>query len=151
MRNLISPQEEHLSQIKWISERHHYRNLRMNPEIVQRWIKALRSGKYIKTIGKLRNHREVNCMSALGVLLDITKKETGGRWRGMWFELAPEKGDQYWVPSFAAKKLNIDSHGSFKRKCKLGKGFYSLTDLNDNSSYTLKMMADVVEENFLTK
>lgn len=56
----------------------------MDKRIARRWVKALISGKYKQADGKLKdvqiNGRDSYC--CLGVLCDITRKETGGTWGG---------------------------------------------------------------------
>lgn len=49
----------------------------MNQEIKQRWIEALRSGKYTQTQGNLRDHIGYCC---LGVLCDLYTKEHNEDW-----------------------------------------------------------------------
>lgn len=45
----------------------------MKKEIKKKWVDALRSGKYRKTLGQLRSDR--NCFCALGVLQDLYMKD----------------------------------------------------------------------------
>jgi len=49
----------------------------MRPEIKAAWIAALRSGKYKKTVGDLRNPNGFCC---LGVLCDLHAKANLGFW-----------------------------------------------------------------------
>ncbi len=49
----------------------------MNPEIKERWLKALRSGEYKQARKQLRFHDHYCC---LGVLCDLHSKETGTQW-----------------------------------------------------------------------
>jgi len=52
----------------------------MNQEIKELWIKALRSGKYKQTTGKLKSIESAYC--CLGVLCDIYIEKTGiGKWK----------------------------------------------------------------------
>jgi hypothetical protein len=50
----------------------------VNPEIKQRWLDALRSGKYNQGTGFLR--RKDNEFCCLGVLCDVVKDQTRGEW-----------------------------------------------------------------------
>jgi len=50
----------------------------MNPKIKQKWIKALRSGKYKQGIYELQNEDKFCC---LGVLCDLYTKGTGKMWK----------------------------------------------------------------------
>ena len=56
---------------------------KMNQEIKERWVKALRSGKYEQTDGALcrvsENGKERFC--CLGVLFDVAGGEVGGEWK----------------------------------------------------------------------
>lgn len=49
----------------------------MKPEIKQKWIEALTSGKYEQGRGNLRTGDKYCC---LGVLCDLYTKEKGGEW-----------------------------------------------------------------------
>ena len=52
----------------------------MNQEIKELWIKALRSGKYKQTTGKLKSIEGSYC--CLGVLCDLYTEKTGiGKWK----------------------------------------------------------------------
>lgn len=52
----------------------------MKPEIKKKWIKALLSGKYKQTKGRLKSSRGGYC--CLGVLCDLHRKEVKGEWKG---------------------------------------------------------------------
>jgi hypothetical protein len=52
---------------------------KMNPEVKQKWIEALKSGEYKKGDGTLKTSDNEYC--CLGVLCDVFHKETG---RGEW-------------------------------------------------------------------
>ena len=56
---------------------------KMNQEIKEQWVKALRSGKYEQTDGALcrvsENGKERFC--CLGVLFDVAGGEVGGEWK----------------------------------------------------------------------
>lgn len=51
----------------------------MKQEILNRWVKALRSGEYKKCIGNLKSGNR-HCV--LGVLCDLHARETGNKWEG---------------------------------------------------------------------
>jgi len=63
----------------------------MKPEIKKLWLKALRSGKYLRVSGALKRKRGDGKMGycCLGVLCDIYQKETG---KGIW---TGEEGGDY--------------------------------------------------------
>lgn len=52
---------------------------KMNPEIKQLWLGALRSGEYKQGARCLRSRRGC-ALCCLGVLCDIHAKQTGGEW-----------------------------------------------------------------------
>ena len=101
----------------------------MNKEIKQKWIEALRSGKYKQTRGKLKGRNGAFC--CLGVLCDIQ----GGKW-----ECAKNK---YLLDGFYSsippKKLNA---GIFN--------YAPLVDRNDGleggRAHSFSEIADYIEE-----
>ena len=58
---------------------------RTRREVYQRWISALRSGKYKQERGRLKvtnYHNEVERFCCLGVLCDLASKDGGPEWDG---------------------------------------------------------------------
>lgn len=51
----------------------------MKSEVKELWVAALESGKYKQGRGVLRDDQQQFC--CLGVLADLHRKETGGRWK----------------------------------------------------------------------
>lgn len=102
-----------------------------NPQ--KKWLKALRSGKYRQTRGKLKGKVGHCC---LGVACEIAKKEgvIGGH-----------EGELMYLPYAVAAWLSIRSSGGvFKDK----KGYTrSLANYNDISKYNFKKIADIIEDN----
>ena len=120
----------------------------MEKSIVKRWVKALRSGKYKQAESTLRDLS--NRMCCLGVLCDVTKKETGGDWltRGR-FGKSRCIADGSLLPPFVQKILNISSEGKLKEHHIGGYGskHYTLSGLND-SGLSFKQIANIIEKNF---
>jgi len=85
---------------------------RINPEIILKWLEALKNGKYKQEKRFLKGRGDY--FSVVGVLLDITKDITGGKWNGAWFIPSNErftKGrnqDNYYMPLFVAEKLGCN-------------------------------------------
>ena len=114
----------------------------MNKEIADRWIKALRSGKYPQIQGKLRKEEGFCC---LGVLCDIHDNKQWGDDLGGFSYLSnsgviPEK-----VRKWAGMKSRDGSHlprmGYPERRNR------NLSGLNDNGR-TFEQIADVIEEHW---
>ena len=123
----------------------------MKADIKQKWVAALRSGKYEQTEGVLRNNEGYCC---LGVLCDLYAKETGMEWftnnddftmHGndtmlphevrVWAHLADEFGGYV--------EVETDEGGAANPSYLANP---SLTELNDKWQYDFKQIADVIEE-----
>ena len=101
----------------------------MNPEIKQRWVEALRSGKYEQGRGVLREFRDGKFhYCCLGVLCDL---------------VAPDDWDREWHRNsigFPAQEIT-DEVGLSKHQAGI------LADMNDRHQYTFSQIADYIEEN----
>lgn len=113
----------------------------MNKEIKQKWVKALRSGKYKQTRSKLKSTNGRFC--CLGVLCDIYAKENGLRCSrhndvamGIFdsLELLPDE-----IKDWA----DVDNDPILYLK----EGTKTLTCLNDEDGKSFKEIADLIEEN----
>lgn len=114
----------------------------MKKEIKERWIKALRSGDYRQAKYKLKLNE--NTMCCLGVLCDITKKETGGDWDHNSFGIDGDVTSDV-LPKIIADKLGISYDSQF-----FAKGTSEstqLSELNDTGS-TFRDIANIIDENF---
>jgi hypothetical protein len=118
----------------------------MRPEIKQRWIAALRSGKYQQAKSYLNFNGRFCC---LGVLCDVVKEDVGGKWAQV--EEAPPASmfvvDDVMetgvlppaVLKFAGLHHNPEvrtSNGHLKM----------LSQLNDNDGLSFSEIADLIEE-----
>lgn len=65
----------------------------MNTEVKQKWIDALRSGKYDQGSEKLRSVQGYCC---LGVLCDLYSKEQGSEWEFRGYDETDHKPQDYW-------------------------------------------------------
>lgn len=132
---------------------------KMNPEVKQKWIDALRSGNYEQGSEKLRTVTGYCC---LGVLCDLYSKEQGAEWefRGLdenthqttdyWYfedqsEFLPESVKE-WAglpvvnPSVRVDVTDNDDEDDW---------FYNdeIANLND-SGYTFNELSNVIEQQF---
>ena len=123
----------------------------MNPHIVQKWLKSLKKGKYKQEKRVLKGSG--NYFSVIGVLLDITKDITRGKWHGNWFLPSSEKftkgGNQscYSMPVFAAKKLGFRH---LKNDYPLGHGLKSSNIETLNEQYNFDELTEVIKTEYLT-
>jgi hypothetical protein len=134
-----------------------------NREVIQLWIDALRSGKYLQASMCLRDpaegpFRRDDRFCCLGVLCDLYLKspegqESGARWNAHQFIhpeadtaslIAPEPV-RYWAglphrnPRIEGLRLPDDEPGQV----------HNLSSLNDDGGWTFKQLADLIEERFL--
>lgn len=103
----------------------------MKKEAAQKWVEALRSGKYKQGVGMLRNAKDEYC--CLGVLCDING-------------FSPMYTDFY-VPKELQSILEMKSSiGTFKSANKF-QNEYNLSKLNDDGVSFLGI-ADLIEKNW---
>jgi hypothetical protein len=116
----------------------------MNKNIMKKWVKALRSGKYRKTTGDLckvaQNGNKSYC--CLGVLTDLYNKEN----KRCPVETVGEKDLSHWVMDWSGMH---SSFGSLKYGYS-DKTITSLSELNDcnKAKRSFKRMADIIEKNW---
>jgi hypothetical protein len=108
----------------------------MKKSIKKKWVAALRSGEYEQGTGKLRDGDTYCC---LGVLCDIHRKETGGRWR-----LEKYRAENLRLPDEVVSWAGL--------KSKSPAVFYENEDqylsvLNDDIECNFDQIADAIEEN----
>lgn len=107
----------------------------MNKTIKQKWLKALRSGKYKQTQGYLKNEGGYCC---LGVLCDLAAKEGIGTWDGDYFSSGYITVDGL-LPARVMKWAGLSrNYGITYKKS-------TLDSLNDNGS-SFKEIADIIEK-----
>lgn len=130
----------------------------MNTEVKEKWIAALRSGKYEQGSEKLRSVTGYCC---LGVLCDLYSQEQNQEWefRGAfeeentqpmdyWYfdgqgEFLPETVREWAGLSIASPKVKVNVTGEDDED----DWFYNneIANLND-SGYTFNALADLIEE-----
>lgn len=130
----------------------------MKTEIKQKWVDALRSGKYEQGSEKLRSHQGYCC---LGVLCDLYSQEQNTEWdfhgayeeentpMDYWYfdgesEFLPESVREWAGFSVASPQVKVyvtdDDEDDW---------FYNedIANLNDNG-YTFNALADLIEQQF---
>ena len=119
----------------------------MKPEIKKRWVRALRSGKYIQGRNNLRPSEDRFC--CLGVLCDIARKEGVGDWGfgSSAIEFVPKSGRRYSTigapPTAVLKWAGLTGMNSvYIRKHRA-----TLAVLNDGKKKSFKEIADIIEKN----
>jgi hypothetical protein len=125
----------------------------LNRKQFDKWIKALRSGKYKQTTGTLQNKEGYCC---LGVACELFIPKNKRQFESDWIE--DEDGDEKEVIStflngdlpeeqkYAPKWLK-DINTDFENRSNLG----DLTLLNDNKRWSFKEIADALVEAFPEK
>ena len=107
----------------------------MKEEIKDRWVEALRSGKYQQGQGTLKYGESFCC---LGVLCDLHAKETGVDW-----EYDPRRNAQKYLGNTGVPPVKVHSWAGIRHKAN-----EVLTNLNDARGYTFEQIADWIEENW---
>ncbi len=127
----------------------------MNKRVKNKWVKALRSGKYKKTTGALRKNlgKDKVGYCCLGVLCDLYAKEVGGTWNSTSdFVVSKKEISISVLPQSVRDWAGLkSSEGDFgvegvKRKTK-GSKYSTLTDINDvMEKKGFNYIADVIEK-----
>lgn len=106
----------------------------MNPEIKQRWLEALRGGRYTQGRGQLRNENQ--CFCCLGVLCDISGL---GRW---------DPDNSYVMPGDPAGSSGL-SYPPLSLQAEIGLPIQArnvLAAMNDSQARSFAAIADWIEE-----
>jgi hypothetical protein len=131
----------------------------MNPEVKQKWIDALRSGKYDQGSEKLRSVTGYCC---LGVLCDLYSKEQGAEWefhgiietnlqpQDYWYfegesEFLPESVKEWAGLPVGNPSVRVDVTDNADED----DWFYNdeIANLND-SGYTFNELSELIEQQF---
>jgi hypothetical protein len=120
-------------------------NWPMDPDIKERWIKALRSGKYEQDQGFLRTPDGYCC---LGVLSDLYAKDNDLKWlRANWVYRLEGSDNDTWLTSHIVAWAKLNS----KILVEKATGYeiivdqYDLAKMNDDD-VSFSEIADVIEE-----
>lgn len=114
----------------------------MNPEVKEKWLKALRSGEYIQARAALRNKDSYCC---LGVLCDLYRKEVGGEWIEEYTNfdqtfIAEGISESYFLPLQVQEWAGLSSHRGWESSDRED----SLADMNDTGR-SFEEIAQVIE------
>jgi uncharacterized protein YeaC (DUF1315 family) len=127
---------------------------KMNPEVKQKWIAALRSGKYEQGSEKLRS---VSGYCCLGVLCDLYAKEHNTEWEFRGYGGTNLQPQDYWYYEGESEYLpeSVMEWSGVKVNCPQvrvdvddeDEWFYheTLADLND-SGHTFNDLSKLIEE-----
>jgi len=112
----------------------------MKTELKEKWIKALRSGRYKQGMGTMRskigNYKFEYC--CLGVLCNIVNRRKWTQRGGVTFHQYEfqEESETAVIPCNLRKHIGLEN-----------KEERSLIDMNDRSNKSFKEIADYIEEN----
>lgn len=125
----------------------------MNPKVKQKWVEALRSGKYKQTRGVLRRRGGSYC--CLGVLCEIAREEgiVDRRWESRYKEYVyfnpvfPPDSNSCDLPEAVVRWSGLDSSDP---EVDIPRGIdkQTLASLNDELKYSFSKIADVIEQQF---
>lgn len=129
----------------------------MKKKYADKWVKALRSGKYSQTRLRLKNSSNSYC--CLGVLCEVVKDEVGGVWKSSGskckefvIEGGPTKSDSVddtHLPASVQKLVGLKSpEGAGVIAVKNKEEFDCLIAMNDKGRMTFKEIALVIEKNW---
>ena len=130
--------------------------MEMNPEVKQKWVDALRSGKYEQGSEKLRSMSGYCC---LGVLCDLYAQEHDTQWEFRGNEETNLQPMDYWYFEDQSEFVpeSVMNWAGFSLNCPVVKidveeedednWFYheGLADLND-SGYTFNELSNLIEQ-----
>ena len=121
----------------------------MNPIIKEKWLTALRSGKFKQGKEELRTLENKFC--CLGVLCDIYRKETKlGKWgknRFNRFHFTNTKKNNQKFEDQGVLPLSVQQWAELPERNPSIYKQMSLANLNDSGS-TFQEIADIIEKNF---
>lgn len=126
----------------------------MKKDIKAKWVKALRSGKYKKTQGGLKDTKGYCC---LGVLTNLYIKETKkGKWvkEGLHYSFVGknEEGEEALLPRAVQRWAGFQTSSPHLKKSVEVEGSYgktfqdSLVGINDDTKKNFKFIADAIEK-----
>jgi hypothetical protein len=114
---------------------------KMNPEVKQEWLKALRSGEYTQGRNVLKSNNTFCC---LGVLCDLHAKHTNAEWKSVdraiyGFNAYSYEGAELTLPPEVMQWAGLPSNN-------VEVDGNTLTFRNDHKKMTFSEIADVIEE-----
>ena len=121
----------------------------MKKEVMKKWVKALRSGKYKRGSGWLKQDTPTGVRHCcLGVLCEITPGVTWrkkGELSRIYVANSGEGEDTMSLPYEVKQYAGMDtSFGYIKGR----RGKDSLDDINDSGKYSFNQIADIIEKHW---
>ena len=110
-------------------------------EIIEDWVKNLRSGEYEQGKYKLVNEGKFCC---LGVLANTLVKKEIGKWENCVYKLDEVDSSSICLSNKTVNLLGFD-------KDIYDQNYKPLWQLNDRDDYTFDQIANVIEEQILPK
>lgn len=121
----------------------------MNKRVRLKWIRALESGKYKQTRGKLKSRNGSFC--CLGLLCELYRKE---HLRATWEPCVVPGGSPTFLGNSGTLPPEVTSWAGFVGRCTdnpsiatRGTQHISAVDANDDHKYSFKKIAKAVREN----
>lgn len=115
---------------------------KMNQEVKQKWVAALRSGEYTQGQGSLKNAKSEYC--CLGVLCDVAKKE--GQEvveKYLTFEGVYAFDGKWLFPPHSVRDwAQLSTEAPYVL---VGAGMERLDHLNDSGDFSFNQIADLIE------
>ena len=115
---------------------------KMNQEVKQKWVAALRSGEYTQGQGSLKNAKSEYC--CLGVLCSVAKKEGlevvekyNTKLESYTFD-----GDRTFLPYSVRDWAQLSTEAPYVL---VGAGMERLDHLNDSGDFSFDQIADLIE------
>jgi len=124
----------------------------MNKDIADKWVAALRSGKYSQTVGRLCADTSDEGLAetsycCLGVLCDLHAKETGGgEWVG--YEYFCDSGVGFEIPPDEVVKWAGANSPNPEVPVRLGYRPLTIAELNDAREWSFDRLADLIERHW---
>ena len=149
---LLRSNNRTVSETQISDARKEYEARKHDPVIINQWVTAILSGEYFQERRFLKAKNNYRYFSVLGILCEITKDLTGGKWNGCWFLPKDEEFDKgvnqqsYDAPEFVYKKLGLKD---FKTYYPLGHGKKSNHLALLNEQYNLNELADIIQKEYL--
>jgi len=119
----------------------------MKKEVMKKWVKALRSGKYKRGSGWLKQDTPTGVRHCcLGVLCEITPGVTWRKDNDKVYRARADHGsDTMSLPREVMEYAGMNtSHGYIEGK----RGKHSLDDINDSGKYSFSKIADIIEKHW---
>jgi hypothetical protein len=123
----------------------------MKKDIATKWVEALRSGKYKKTVGCLKKteNYENGSFCALGVLCDIYQKENDNPLPEARLNPKAKKTKVSINGEFdVLPKPVMDWAGIYQSDARIPSMQANIPELNDDQKLSFKEIADVIETHF---